>query len=345
MKCFIISPIGQPGSATREHADDVFDCVINPALKEADIAGRRADHVKDVGRITRQMYDDILTSDFCIAVLHGFNPNVFYELAVAHSAGIPVILLAEKGIDPPFDLKDERIFHYDLSPRSIYRGDNIRDLLQKIDSVRRLQGKREVPFGSNLIPLNATGAELPYVLKSETSATAEYWLQFIGRARKRLYLAGIGFTGWRGIPGIRQALGATAASGCEIRVLTMDVKNPAFGCMLNPDVTAADLASQAPSIIETRSWFKDALGGAPNSDVRALRKGMLFQQIMVSDGQALISPYLFSANTGYSPRRSEHYFSSILSIRVASSSSARELFTRFDTGHRCSKSSAAGLYS
>jgi hypothetical protein len=51
----------------------------------------------------------------------------------------------------------------------------------------------------------------------------------------------------------------------------------------------------------SNSWFKDALGGAPKSDVRALRKGMLFQQIMVSDGQALISPYLFSANTGYSP--------------------------------------------
>src|ERR1700730_16955244 len=43
------------------------------------------------------------------------------------------------------------------------------------------------------------------------------------------------------------------------------------------------------------------------------------------------------------PRRSEHYFSSILSIRVASSSSARELFTRFDTGHRCSTSPDACL--
>jgi hypothetical protein len=30
-------------------------------------------------------------------------------------------------------------------------------------------------------------------------------------------------------------------------------------------------------------------------------------------------------------------------MSVASSSGARELFTRFDTGHRCNKSSAAGL--
>jgi hypothetical protein len=302
MKCFVISPIGQPGSATREHADDVFECVIDPALKKADVNGRRADQVKDVGRITRQMYDDILTSDFCVAVLHDFNPNVFYELAVAHSAGIPVILLSEKGIDPPFDLKDERVFHYDLNPRAIHRGDNIIGLLARIESVRQLKGRREVPFGNNLIPLNATGAELPYVLRNESNATGDYWVQLVGRARERLYLAGIGFTGWRGIPGMREALRATADAGCEIRVLTMDAKNPAFGFMLNPDVTAAGAETQAPSIAETRSWFFSALQGRPKSDIRALEKGILFQQIIVSDDQALISPYLFSSNTGYSPR-------------------------------------------
>ena len=171
MKCFVISPIGQPGSAVREHADDVFECIIKPALKKADADGQRADQVKDIGRITRQMYEAILTSDFCIAVLHDFNPNVFYELAVAHSAGIPVILLSEKGVDPPFDLKDERVFHYDLAPRAIYRGDNVTALLERVDSVRKLQGRREVPFGNDLIPLSLTAIEHPYVLRSESNAS------------------------------------------------------------------------------------------------------------------------------------------------------------------------------
>jgi hypothetical protein len=305
MKCFIISPIGEPGSPAREHADDVLECVIAPALEKAKVAGRRADQVKDVGRITKQMYEDILTSDFCIAVLHGFNPNVFYELAVAHSAGIPVILLSEKGIDPPFDLKDERIFHYDLHPRSIFRGDNALGLLQSIESVRLLNGRREVPFGNNLIPLNATSAELPYALKTETNASADFWFQLVRRAHDRLCLAGIGFTGWRGIPGMREALATAAKAGCAIRVLTMDVKNPAFGYMMNPDVAGSSYSSQPPpDYSETRLWFKSALEGAsdPRSEVRALKKGMLFQQIIISDDQALVSPYLFSSNTGYSPR-------------------------------------------
>jgi len=227
---------------------------------------------------------------------------VFYELAVAHSAGIPVILLSEQGIDLPFDLKDERVFQYDLSPRAIHRGDNVRGLLAMIESVRRLQGKREVPFGNNLIPLNATSAALPYSVTQETNATAEFWLKLVSGARHRLYLAGIGFTGWRGIPGMREALGSAGSAGCDIRVLTMDAQNPAFQYMLNPEVTSTDPVTQGPRLAEARSWFKSAVAGIPTAEVRAMRSGMLFQQLMIFDNRALISPYMFTANTGYSPR-------------------------------------------
>jgi hypothetical protein len=82
MKRFIISPIGESGSAAREHADDVLECVIQPALEKAGVSGRRADQVKDVGRITNQMFDDIITSDFCIAVLLAGMED--------HAGGIPL---------------------------------------------------------------------------------------------------------------------------------------------------------------------------------------------------------------------------------------------------------------
>lgn len=144
------------------------------------------------------------------------------------------MLLSEKGVDPPFDLKDERVLHYDLSPRAIYKGDNIRELLAKIESVRRLEGRREVPFGANLSPLNAAGIALPYDLKQETNANAERWLQLVRGARTRLYLGGIGFTGWRGMPGMREALSAVVQAGCDIRVMTIDVANPVFPHIFNP---------------------------------------------------------------------------------------------------------------
>jgi hypothetical protein len=50
MRCFVISPIGQPGTEMRDHADDVYECIIEPALKQAGVEGRRADHITDVGR-------------------------------------------------------------------------------------------------------------------------------------------------------------------------------------------------------------------------------------------------------------------------------------------------------
>ena len=31
-RCFVISPIGAEGSPTRQHADDVYDFIIKPAL-------------------------------------------------------------------------------------------------------------------------------------------------------------------------------------------------------------------------------------------------------------------------------------------------------------------------
>src|SRR6516164_8846630 len=96
-KCFVISPIGVPGSQIREHADDVFDYFIKPAMEEVGIEPIRGDHLEKPGRITEQMFKEIAAADVCVAVLTGYNPNVFYELAVAQFARKPLIILMEAG--------------------------------------------------------------------------------------------------------------------------------------------------------------------------------------------------------------------------------------------------------
>ena len=50
--CFIISPIGKPKSDARRRADDVFEGIIEPALKPLDYEPRRADQIKSPGKIT-----------------------------------------------------------------------------------------------------------------------------------------------------------------------------------------------------------------------------------------------------------------------------------------------------
>src|SRR6266498_4050321 len=105
-RCFVISPIGSEGSLIRQHADDVFDYIIKPAADEFGILAKRSDHLLEPGRISDQMFREILASDCCLCVLTGHNPNVFYELAVAQSVGTPVIVLIEKEEQLPFDIRD-----------------------------------------------------------------------------------------------------------------------------------------------------------------------------------------------------------------------------------------------
>jgi hypothetical protein len=303
MKCFVISPIGQPNTPAREHADDVYECVIKPALELTGVAGRRADHVKDVGRISEQMFDDILTADFCIGVLAGFNPNVFYEIAVAHSAGIPVILLCEPGVVPPFDLKDERAFHYDLSPRPILRGDNPKALAELIESVRKLDGRRRVPFGDALAPLGGKGPGAGGLqVNPETTASAGALKTLIGGAKTRFYVSAIGLTGWKGIPGLRESLSALAARGCEIRVLTMDAENPALPMMTNPGISSDAAGSLGGKIDSSRDWLRELFKDNPKAAVRTIRSGSATQHLIVADDAILWSPYLYSVNTRHAPR-------------------------------------------
>src|SRR5262249_44919734 len=118
-KCFVISPIGQPGSDVREQADAVLDYIIEPALKGMEIEAVRADKLAEPGLVTDQVIGAILNYDLCIADLSGQNPNVFYELAIAQAAERPVVLLKLAGEIIPFDVKDYRLIEYDLKPRSI----------------------------------------------------------------------------------------------------------------------------------------------------------------------------------------------------------------------------------
>ena len=81
--CFVISPIGNEASEVREHADDVFEYIIKPATERSGFRALRGDHESKPGVITEQMYDSILGDDLIVAVLTYFNPNVFYEIAIA----------------------------------------------------------------------------------------------------------------------------------------------------------------------------------------------------------------------------------------------------------------------
>jgi nucleoside 2-deoxyribosyltransferase len=50
-----------------------------------------------------------------VAELTQRNPNVFYELGLAHALEKPVVLISSNEADVPFDLHHIRVIYYDVS--------------------------------------------------------------------------------------------------------------------------------------------------------------------------------------------------------------------------------------
>jgi hypothetical protein len=72
----------------------------------------RADKIAKPERITDDIWRSINESRFSIADLTKRNPNVFYEVGLAHALHKPVILITQSQ-DIPFDVKEVRNLHYD----------------------------------------------------------------------------------------------------------------------------------------------------------------------------------------------------------------------------------------
>ena len=92
--------------------DDVYEYLIKGALSEAGFNVIRADDIRNQRNILADIVEGIVKSDLVIADLSTTNPNVYYELGLAHALSKPVILLAQEINDVPFDLRSYRILTY-----------------------------------------------------------------------------------------------------------------------------------------------------------------------------------------------------------------------------------------
>ena len=94
-----------------------FDSTYNRIVRAATENGftcKRSDYEFKEGNIMKYTIELILKAQIVVAVLDGRNPNVYYEVGIAHSIGKPVILIAEENgkADVPFDLTHHRFIFY-----------------------------------------------------------------------------------------------------------------------------------------------------------------------------------------------------------------------------------------
>src|ERR1700709_196583 len=106
-QCFVISPFGG-------WHDDYYSEIFCPAIKAAGLDPVRADDLFRSSNIVHDIWHLVLSSRVLLADLTGKNPNVFYELGLAHAARKPVLLMTQSMEDVPFDLRALRVITYDV---------------------------------------------------------------------------------------------------------------------------------------------------------------------------------------------------------------------------------------
>lgn len=173
--CFVIAPIGKPGSDTRRRSDQVLQHIIRPAVESCGYKAVRADDIADPGIITNQIIRHVVDDPLVIADLTEQNANVFYELAIRHFFRKPFVQIIDKVEDIPFDLSAMRTIQVDhQNPESVEEAKN--QIRKQIQSLEASPSSLENPisealadrFGSNQLDEIMTRAQ-DYPLSTEAA--------------------------------------------------------------------------------------------------------------------------------------------------------------------------------
>ena len=120
LSCFVLMPFASAFSV-------LYEQVLKPAVEDKGLECIRGDEVFTKPQITHEIWSQIRSCRLVIAELTGKNPNVLYELGLAHAIGKPAITITRDEDDVPFDLRALRFLGYDTSDP--FWGEHLRESL------------------------------------------------------------------------------------------------------------------------------------------------------------------------------------------------------------------------
>ena len=97
----------------------VYEDHVKAVTQRLGLTAVRADVFFAANSIMSDVWNAINQARILIADCTGRNPNVFYELGIAHTLGKPVILIAQSADDIPFDIRHIRTIVYNFTPRGM----------------------------------------------------------------------------------------------------------------------------------------------------------------------------------------------------------------------------------
>jgi hypothetical protein len=104
-----------------EELEVIYADHIKKVAQKLNLRCRRADDIFSNSVIIEDIWDFINRARLIIADLTNKNPNVFYEVGLAHVVGKPVVLITQSIDDIPFDLRHLRHIVYEYTPRGMQK--------------------------------------------------------------------------------------------------------------------------------------------------------------------------------------------------------------------------------
>jgi hypothetical protein len=284
--CFVINPIGKPNEPDRVRTEAVWENILRPAFAAVERrTGCKINAVPEYDNHTARDISDeivikIIESDILIALIHGksahdFNPNVLYEVGIAHSAGRNDLIIlvddAQVTIKGIFDIGTRYQFAYtaeDLAPRphglsSATVAKVVGALEANLKNVGDVRATR-IAFGNPA--LDALGnRHSEYHVIRKFNGTDPYenlpfakWVEFFNNTDRQIGIMGVSLlqllnssNSWTLRDGTKVPFSTflkfkALHDGVDVRLVIMDEDNPAL-----PELLSGVVGGHDPEQLET----------------------------------------------------------------------------------------------
>ena len=104
--CFVLMPFDEKHFVVYEEA-------IEFAARRAGLRTLHAGEIFGTREVMEDIWESISSSRLIVADVTGRNPNVFYELGIAHTLGKECIVITQDAKDVPFDISSRRYIKYE----------------------------------------------------------------------------------------------------------------------------------------------------------------------------------------------------------------------------------------
>jgi hypothetical protein len=132
--CYVLMPFSTTASHSQDEWTEIYDNFLKPTIESHGFSCARSQ--ASVGMILKGIIDSIHTSNLILADLTDSNPNVFYELGIAHTITNRVVMITQNVSSVPSDLKPYGVIVYDPKTQrgAVNFGKDLSEAIRKMNT-------------------------------------------------------------------------------------------------------------------------------------------------------------------------------------------------------------------